>query len=90
MGSNFFFAYFTGLIIENKEELIMFEGPVLGVVIILLFVAMGGIVFYYQRENKKQDQLIDKLLMMLALQQTELEALKREQEFKKNNNIKAD
>lgn len=68
----------------------MFEGPVLGVVIILLFIAMGGIVFYYQRENKKQDQLIDKLSMILALQQTELEALKREQEFKKNNNIKAD
>lgn len=68
----------------------MFEGPVLGVVIILLFIAMGGIVFYYQRENKKLDQLTDKLLMMLALQQTELEALKREQEFKKNNNIKAD
>ena len=68
----------------------MFEGPVLGVVISLLFIAMGGSVFYYQRENKKHDQLIDKLLMMLALQQTELEALKREQEFKKNNNIKAD
>lgn len=68
----------------------MFEGPVLGVVIILLFIGMGGIVFYYQRENKKLDNVIDKLLMMMALQQAELEELKREKDFRENNNIKAD
>lgn len=68
----------------------MFEGPVLGVVIILLFIAMGGIVFYYQRENERLDKAIGGLMLMINYQNQIISELKREKDFRENNNIKAD
>lgn len=68
----------------------MFEGPVLGVVIMLLFIIMIGIVAYYQWDNRRLSKAIDGFMIVIAMQSEVIEELKREKDFKKNNNIKAD